>query len=70
MAPTWPETMVTVVEFEAEGPEATRITLTWEVEGPCTQEELATFVGGRAGMTGGWTGSFDKFEAYLSEASV
>lgn len=65
MAPTWPERMLTVVEFSAEGPEQTRVTLTWEPYGENTAEEVATFVGGRAGMTGGWTGSFDSLEAYL-----
>jgi hypothetical protein len=36
--------------------------------GNVTQEELAAFVNARAGMTQGWTGSFDKLEAYLENA--
>jgi len=65
MAPTWPETMLTTVEFAEEGPDATRITLTWEPYGAATDEEIATFANARGGMTGGWTGSFDKLEEFL-----
>jgi uncharacterized protein YndB with AHSA1/START domain len=66
MAPTWPETMRTTVDLNAEGPNRTRVTLTWEVAGPATAEELATFIGARSGMSQGWTGSFDKLEAVLA----
>lgn len=66
MAPTWPETMLTTVEFAEEGPQQTRVTVTWECYGNVTAEELATFIQARSGMTGGWTGSFDKLEEYLS----
>jgi hypothetical protein len=31
-----------------------------------TPEGLAVFLAGRTGMTGGWTGSFDKLEAALA----
>ena len=66
MAPTWPETMATTVQFTQEGPGQTRLTLTWEPHGPITDEELATFINARSGMTQGWTGSFDHLEAYLA----
>lgn len=66
MAPTWPETMQTTVAFSAEGPRRTRVTVHWEVVGPATREEMETFIKGRAGMTQGWTGSFDKLEEHLS----
>lgn len=66
MAPTWPETMRTTVDLSAEGPNRTRVTLTWEVAGEATAEELATFIGARSGMSQGWTGSFDKLEAVLA----
>lgn len=65
LAPTWPETMLTVVSFSDEGAGQTRVTVTWEPQGDFTAEELETFIKGRAGMTGGWTGSFDKLEEYL-----
>jgi uncharacterized protein YndB with AHSA1/START domain len=66
MAPTWPETMLTVVQLTAEGPDQTRVQITWRPHGKCTPEELATFVAARAGMTLGWTGSFDKLEDLLN----
>jgi uncharacterized protein YndB with AHSA1/START domain len=67
MAPTWPETMLTTVELREEGPHKTRVTVTWEPYGATTPEELATFIKSRAGMTQGWTGSFDKLDAYLAK---
>ena len=67
MAPTWPATMLTNVEFTAEGPDQTRVTVTWEPYGDVTREELETFIKARAGMTQGWTGSFDKLEDYLPQ---
>lgn len=65
MAPTWPETMLTTVSLASEGPNSTRVTIEWEVVGHATAEEMETFIAGRAGMTQGWTGSFDKLEDYL-----
>lgn len=66
MSPTWPETMRTIVEFSAEGPDQTRVTVTWEATSDATAEELATFIAARGGMSQGWTGSFDKLEAVLA----
>jgi uncharacterized protein YndB with AHSA1/START domain len=66
MSPVWPETMLTTVELIEEGPNQTRVTVTWEPHGNVTPEELAAFVQARGGMTQGWTGSFDKLEAYLA----
>jgi hypothetical protein len=40
MAPTWPETMRTDVKLTAEGPDQTRVTITWEPYGPATKEEI------------------------------
>ncbi len=65
LAPTWPATMLTTVQLTPEGPDQTRVTITWECHGDTTAEELATFVAARGGMTMGWTGSFDKLDAYL-----
>lgn len=65
-APTWPETMLTTVQLTAEGPDRTRVTVTWEPHGAATREEIETFINSRAGMTQGWTGSFDKLEEYLA----
>jgi uncharacterized protein YndB with AHSA1/START domain len=68
LAPTWPETMRTTVQLTAEEPDRTRVTVTWEPHGAVTPEEIATFVNARAGMTQGWTGSFDKLDADLPHA--
>jgi uncharacterized protein YndB with AHSA1/START domain len=65
MAPTWPATLLTNVQFSPEGPDSTRVTISWEPYGPATAEEIETFVKARAGMTQGWTGSLDKLESYL-----
>ncbi len=67
MSPTWPETMLTTVNLTAEGPSRTRVTVTWEPHGATTPEELETFIKSRGGMSQGWTGSFDKLEAYLAK---
>jgi uncharacterized protein YndB with AHSA1/START domain len=67
MAPTWPETMLTTVKFTEEGPECTRVTITWEVHGKASKEEMETFIGARSGMNQGWSGSLDKLETYLDE---
>ena len=65
MAPTWPETMRTTVFLTPEGDDRTRVTILWEpVEAGAA--EIDTFVKGRAGMMGGWTGSFDALEEYLA----
>jgi uncharacterized protein YndB with AHSA1/START domain len=66
MAPAWPETMRTIVDLAAEGPDCTRVTVTWEVAGHPTAEEMAVFTSARAGMTQGWTGSFDKLDTVLA----
>lgn len=68
-APTWPEATLVTVVFAEEGPSETRVTVRFDVHGAVTPEEVATFVGERAGMTLGWSGSFDALEALLAGAS-
>ncbi len=65
--PLWPETMLTTVSFTSENEGRTRVTVVWEAHGPTTREEMDVFIQSRAGMTLGWTGSFDKLEALLPE---
>lgn len=65
--PTWPETMLTTISLHEEGPEQTRVTVEWEAHGNVTREELETFIAEKAGMTRGWTGSFDKLDALLTQ---
>lgn len=62
-AETWPATLRTTVLLTEEGPDRTRVTVTSEAEG--TSPEVAAFVHERAGMTRGWTGSFDALDALL-----
>lgn len=69
-APTWPETMHTIIQFSEEGTHKTRITVLWSVIGNVSHEEMQTFIQGRAGMTMGWTGSFDKLDRYLEKGSA
>jgi uncharacterized protein YndB with AHSA1/START domain len=65
-APVWPETMLTTITLSEESLNETRVTVLWEIFGAHTKEELACFTGERAGMTGGWSGSFDKLDNYLA----
>lgn len=66
MAPTWPETMLTHVNFTALDTGRTLVTIRWEVTGLASEEEMQTFINGRSSMTQGWIGSLDKCEEYLS----
>jgi uncharacterized protein YndB with AHSA1/START domain len=65
MSATWPLEMLTTVILKDKGGK-TELTLTWAPINS-SAEEIATFESGMAGMTGGWTGTFDQLEAYLSE---
>jgi uncharacterized protein YndB with AHSA1/START domain len=67
MMPTWPATMKTTVQLTEEGPEQTRVTVTWQPYGEVTAAEMESFVKAKAGMTQGWTGSFDKLEDYITK---
>ena len=68
LSATWPETMLTQVEFSAEGPARTRVTVTWQPLGEVTGVEWETFTKARGSMTQGWTGSFDGLESYLRQS--
>lgn len=65
MAPVWPDTMLTTVMLAEEGPHQTRVTVTSIVYGEATDAERAMFHDAKAGMTMGWTGSFDTLESIL-----
>jgi uncharacterized protein YndB with AHSA1/START domain len=58
--------MLTTVTLTEEGSDRTRVTITWEPYGDATAEEVDMFKKARGSMTQGWTGSFDKLEAYLA----
>jgi uncharacterized protein YndB with AHSA1/START domain len=67
MSPTWPKEMVTTFEFIPEGPNQTRLKITWTYAG-IDDTEAKTFHAAHAGMTGGWTGSLDQLQAYLAKS--
>lgn len=69
-AEVWPATLLNTVLLAEEAPDRTRVTVTTEPQGAASAEELAAFVGERAGMTLGWTGSFDTLEARLESATT
>ncbi len=63
-SPNWPlETLSTTTLVEADG--KTVMTLVWQPIN-ATDLERQTFDGAIDGMTGGWTGTFDQLEAYLT----
>ncbi|KYG62954.1 hypothetical protein AZI87_16980 [Bdellovibrio bacteriovorus] len=64
--PVWPQIMLTTIQLAEEGPEETRVTVTWEPQN-ATPEEIAIFVQHKPSMTMGWTGSFDKLEELLQK---
>ena len=66
MAPTWPVELVTICEFIVEGPKQTRLKVGWVYSG-IDDTEAATFHAAHDGMTGGWTGTLDALQSYLSK---
>ncbi|MEN9996206.1 MAG: hypothetical protein RL462_982 [Pseudomonadota bacterium] len=60
----WPLQMRTQIELVQEDQQTSRITLCWTPE-EATSDDINQFVNERAGMTMGWTGSFDKLESLL-----
>jgi len=68
LSPVWPERMLTNVELTSESPNSTLVTVKWEIHGAATPEEAEEFSNAKAGMTQGWTGSFEKLEALLERA--
>ena len=73
MAPTWPLQMLTTVIFEdapgGEGSGKTKLTLRWSPL-DVSAEEQATFDAAHDSMRGGWTGSFERLDAYLASPSA
>ncbi|MGE3610373.1 MAG: SRPBCC family protein [Bacteriovoracaceae bacterium] len=61
----WPDTVLATVTFAEEGSNETRVTVVWEVYDEASEIEMKTFRDARAGMTMGWSGSFDKLDELL-----
>ncbi len=66
MAPTWPKEMLTVMDFIPEGEKQTRLKISWIYAG-VDDAEAGTFHAAHEGMTGGWSGSLDVLQNYLSQ---
>lgn len=66
LAPTWPAQMMTTVLFADFGPK-TLITLQWSPY-EANAVERKTFSEGMAGMNQGWSGTFERLDAYLEES--
>jgi len=66
MAPTWPREMLTVMEFIPEGDTQTKLKINWIYSG-IDDAEAATFHAAHAGMTGGWSGSLDNLQKFLTQ---
>jgi uncharacterized protein YndB with AHSA1/START domain len=67
LSATWPLELLTTVTFEARPGNKTNVTLRWSPIN-ATAEEQSTFDAAQSGMTRGWTGSFERLDAYLAAA--
>ena len=66
MSPSWPKEMVTVFEFIPQGAKQTKLKIGWIYAG-VDDAEATTFQTAHDSMTGGWTGSLDALQNYLSK---
>lgn len=68
LAPSWPIEMFSVFTYEEMPGGKTKFTVRWTPHN-AAEEEQKTFDEGHASMTGGWSGTLDKLEAYLAKAA-
>ncbi len=66
LAPDWPLKMLSTVTF-AETDGKTTVTVRWSPY-EATEKERETFDGARDSMMAGWTGTFERLDAYLETA--
>jgi uncharacterized protein YndB with AHSA1/START domain len=66
MSPTWPRETLSTTTFTERGGK-TDLEIRWSVWNG-TEEEHRTFDGAHAGMTQGWSGTFEQLAAYLTRA--
>lgn len=67
LSATWPLELLRTVTFETRPGNKTKVTLRWSPIN-ATAEERSTFDAAHGGMTQGWTGSFERLDAYLATA--
>jgi uncharacterized protein YndB with AHSA1/START domain len=65
LAPAWPPRMMTTVLFSDFGPN-TLITIQWSAY-EANEVERKTFTEGMASMRQGWSGTFERLDAYLKQ---
>jgi uncharacterized protein YndB with AHSA1/START domain len=63
MAPTWPKRKLSTIELQDYG-DKTLITILWSPIEP-TEIERQTFRDGKASMNQGWSGTFERLDAFL-----
>jgi uncharacterized protein YndB with AHSA1/START domain len=66
LSATWPLELLTTVTLDEQPGGKTKVTLRWSPLN-ATPEEQQTFDAAHGGMTQGWTGSFDRLNAYLEQ---
>lgn len=65
LAPTWPKQTLSTILFQDFGPK-TLITVYW-APFEASEVEVKTFRDGMAGMNQGWSGTWERLDAYLKE---
>lgn len=70
MAPTWPKVMHSTFTFTDLGNGRSKLTVEWLPGDESSAEEMAMFDGARAGMDGGWKGTFDQLALYLKHLNA
>jgi uncharacterized protein YndB with AHSA1/START domain len=63
-SPSWPLQILSTVEFEAQEPRKTKVTVTW-LPHEASDTERKTFEEGRESMKQGWGGTLDHLTGYL-----
>jgi uncharacterized protein YndB with AHSA1/START domain len=67
LSPTWPLELLTTVTLEDAPGGKTMLTLRWSPLN-ASEDERATFDAAHDSMGGGWSGSFERLDAYLAGA--
>jgi uncharacterized protein YndB with AHSA1/START domain len=65
MRPDWPLTLLSTVTFADTGTGKTTVTVKWAAH-EATDLERRTFEAGQDSMRQGWTGTFERLDAYLA----
>jgi uncharacterized protein YndB with AHSA1/START domain len=68
LSPTWPLELMTVATFEDVAGGRTKVTLQWSPV-DASDDERQTFNAARDSMHGGWSGTFERLDAYLDTAA-